>query len=376
MMWFVLGRDMHTLCVLSTDTIDGLSIDDSGENDGQSISITSGCAIGNYDFTISARHKDSRYIQEGNFISFVDKYGKYRLYTIMTVEGGDTWNVHCEDIGIDLINEMANKWDYTGNPKSIADTIQPMLNDSGWSIGINEISDRKRATKFDSDTDSILTRLGNVMTEFDAECDFEIKMKGSRVTKQIINIYKRIGSDNNPTTFIDNINLISLSRSGSIEELYTCIFPKGNQTSDGKTVNISNIEYDDGRYFTKKGDYRIYDREANKKWSRYKAYYMNVDESSTKGYINCHWSYGTDNAQELFNRALSELKKHNDISVSYTVELLDVNSDLGDTVRIADNSGQNGVYFSARIVEVRNHYSVNGSDTGVIDNQTTIKSKI
>ena len=66
----------------------------------------------------------------------------------------------------------------------------------------------------------------------------------------------------------------------------------------------------------------------------------------------------------------------NDISVSYTVELLDVNSDLGDTVQIADHSGQNGVYFSARIVEVRNHYSVNGSDTGVIDNQTTIKSKI
>ena len=113
MQWFIIGRDMHVLCTPSTDLPETLPIDDSGDSLGQEIAITNDCAVGTYDFTTDPRHPDSVYITEGNYIAFRDKYGKDRLYTIMTIEGDDEWTVHCEDIGLDLINEYAEPWDYS-----------------------------------------------------------------------------------------------------------------------------------------------------------------------------------------------------------------------------------------------------------------------
>ena len=113
MQWFIIGRDMHVLCTPSTDLPQTLPIDDSGDSLGQEISITNNSAVGTYDFTTDPRHPDSVYITEGNYIAFRDKYGKDRLYTIMSIEGDEEWTVHCEDIGLDLINEYAVPWDYT-----------------------------------------------------------------------------------------------------------------------------------------------------------------------------------------------------------------------------------------------------------------------
>ena len=89
--------------------------------------------------------RSSVYITEGNYIAFRDKYGKDRLYTIMSIEGDEEWTVHCEDIGLDLINEYAVPWDYTA--RSIEDTLSVVLHDSGWEIGINEVSSYKRSDR-------------------------------------------------------------------------------------------------------------------------------------------------------------------------------------------------------------------------------------
>lgn len=51
MEWFVIGRDMHVLCNPSTDSPGSLPIDDSGSNQGQTITLTNNVAIGTYDFT-------------------------------------------------------------------------------------------------------------------------------------------------------------------------------------------------------------------------------------------------------------------------------------------------------------------------------------
>lgn len=371
MQWFIIGRDMHVLCTPSTDLPETLPIDDSGDSLGQEIAITNDCAVGTYDFTTDPRHPDSVYITEGNYIAFRDKYGKDRLYTIMTIEGDDEWTVHCEDIGLDLINEYAEPWDYTA--RTIAETLKVVLNDSGWEIGINEVSSYKRATKFEGTTDSQLTRIGDVCNQFDAECEFVIEMKGAKVTKQLVNIYKTLGEDKTQQRFIDNINLIALSRSGSIEDLITCLRCYGKEDENGNKLTIANITYDDGRYYSPKGDIRIYDREAHQKWSRYRAFdYQGQGEF--EGYINGTFEYDTDNAQELLNRGLTELKSRNDVKVSYEASLYDLQADIGDTVQIADNRFREKVYLSARIQSVRNHYTVKGQDTGVLANYKILTS--
>ena len=364
MIWYIIGRDMHVLCTASTDLLKSLPIDDS--SGGQTIAITNDCAIGTYDFSVDPRHPDAAYITEGNYIAFRDKYGKDRLYTIMAIEGDESWDVHCEDIGIDLINEAAVPWDYTGNPKTIADTLAPVLLDSGWEIGVNEVAGYQRATKYDGTTDSQLTRIGDVCNAFDAECEFAIEMKGGKVTKQEINIYKTLGEDKTQQRFVDGINLISLSKSGSIEDLITCIRCYGKEV-DGVRTDIASVEYDDGDFYTPKGDVRIYSREARKKWSRFRAWNYE-GQGEFDGYINGTFEYDTDNAQELFNRGLTELKSRCDKKVSYEANLYDLRADIGDTIQIADNRFAEKVYLSARIQSVTNHYSVKGQDTGVLAN--------
>lgn len=365
MIWYIIGRDMHVLCTASTDLLKSLPIDDSSSG-GQTIAITNDCAIGTYDFSVDPRHPDAAYITEGNYIAFRDKYGKDRLYTIMAVEGDESWDVHCEDIGIDLINETAVPWDYTGNPKTIADTLAPVLLDSGWEIGVNEVAGYQRATKYEGTTDSQLTRIGDVCNAFDAECEFAIEMKGAKVTKQVINIYKTLGQDMTQQRFVDGINLISLSKSGSIEDLITCVRCYGKEV-DGVRTDISTIEYDDGDFYSPKGDVRIYSREARKKWSRFRAWNYE-GQGEFDGYINGTFEYDTDSPQELFNRGLTELKSRCEKKVSYEANLYDLRADIGDTIQIADNRFAEKVYLSARIQSVTNHYSVKGQDTGVLAN--------
>lgn len=356
---------MHVLCNPSLDAPGSLPIDDSGNN-GQEISIVNNVAIGTYDFSTVASHKDSEFITEGNYVAFKDKYDKTRLYTIMTISGEDIWNVHCEDIGLDLINESATTWDYTNSPKTVEETLTPVLSDTGWVIGVNEIKEKKVATKYTSNTETWLTRIGQIMLDFDAECDFEIQMKGNAVTKQVINIYETIGEDKTAQRFVDNVNLISLSREGSIEDLCTCLKCYGNE-QDGERVTIADIEYDDGRYYSPSGHVRIYDREAHKKWSRFRAYNYN-GQGEFDGYINGVFEYNTTDPQVLFDKGLEELKKRSEKTVSYEVELYKLQADIGDSVQIADNIYAEKLYLSARVQSVKNHYSSNEEDTGVLEN--------
>ena len=371
MEWFIISRDMHVLCNPSTDAEYSLPIDDSGVNYGQRITLANNVAIGTYDFKTFPDHEDSKYITEGNYIAFKDKYGKDRLYTIMSIEGDEKWDVHCEDIGLDLINEVAGAWNVSAEP--VETTMNRCLHDTGWSIGVNEIADRKRATKYESRTDSHLARIGMIMNAFDAECEFVIEMNGAKVTKQVVNIYKSLGEDKVQQVFIDDIDLIALSRSGSIEDLCTCMICYGKE-ENGVRTTIESIEYDDGRYYSPKGHIRIYDREAHQKWSRYRAYDY-TGQGEFDGYVNGAFEYETDSPQEMFNRGLSELKQRNDKKVSYEAELYDLQADIGDTIRIADNRYQEKLYLSARVQEVQNHYTVNGEDTGKLANYLLMESK-
>lgn len=372
MEWFIIGRDMNVLANPSTDAEGSLPIDDS--SGGQEISISNNVATGIYDFDTISNHKDSEHVKVGNYIAFIDKYGKHRLYTIMTVEGSSELSVHCEDIGLDLINEDADEWDLTGSPESVAATMERVLGDTGWTIGINEIADRKRATKYTSLTDSQLARIGMIMNTFGAECDFEIVMEGSKVVKQVVNIYQSLGQDLTNQRFVDEQNLVSLSRNESIEDLCTCMrcFGKENEETHQR-LTIADVVYDDGRYYSPKGHTKIYDREAHDKWSRFRAYKYE-GQTEFLGYINGTFEYDTDNAQELFNRGLSELKSKNEKKVAYEAELYNLQADIGDMIQIADHSFTEPTYISARIQSVKNHYTVKGEDTGVLANYKLLVS--
>ncbi|MHB9289698.1 phage tail spike protein [Latilactobacillus curvatus] len=348
--------------------------------------MSNNTVVSTYDFSVQQKHPDARYLQMGNYIVFVDKYHKTKMYTLMSHDGDDltqTW--HAEDIGLDLLNEAADKWDYTGESHGIDWYFNNLvLKDTGWSIGINEISNLTRGLKFDGQSDTQLKRLGDIANQFDgAEIDFEVALDGSRVTKQVVNIYKKVGNPMTQQRFIDAVNLKSLQSSGSIEDLCTAMIGYGSQPDikDGENaedvppIDFADLSYDDGQFFSPKGDKAVYDRLNHLVWSRYSGF-DTTNQNETKGYITGIYNYETKDPNELLNRTITQLKKRNAPSETYEANLLDINADIGDEVQIAHNQYNPPIYLSARVESVTNCYTANGRDTGVLGDYRKLESDI
>ncbi|WP_459127648.1 phage tail spike protein [Latilactobacillus curvatus] len=382
MQWFILSRDLHVLCVPSSDSKDSLPI----FNDKQTIVLQNNTVVSTYDFSVQQKHPDATNLKYGNYVVFRDKYDKARMYTLISHDGDDltqTW--HAEDIGLDLLNETADKWDYTGESHGIDWYFNNLvLKDTGWSIGINEISNLTRGLKFDGQSDTQLKRLGDIANQFDgAEIDFEVDLDGSRVTKQVINIYRKVGNSMTQQRFIDAVNLKSLQSSGSIEDLCTAMIGYGSQpdikdsenAEDVPPIDFADLSYDDGQFFSPKGDKAVYDRLNHLVWSRYSGF-DTTNQNETKGYITGIYNYETKDPNELLNRTITQLKKRNAPSETYEANLLDINADIGDEVQIAHNNYNPPIYLSARVESVTNCYTASGQDTGILGDYQKLESQI
>ena len=382
MEWFILSRDLHVLCVPSSEAQDSLPIFD----DKQTIVLQNNTVVSTYDFSVQQKHPDATNLKWGNYVAFRDKYGKTRMYTLISHDGDDlvqTW--HAEDIGLDLLNETADKWDYTGESHGIDWYFNNLvLKDTGWSIGINEIGNLTRGIKFDGQSDTQLKRLGDIANQFDgAEIDFEVELDGSRITKQVINIYRKVGNSMTQQRFIDAVNLKSLQSSGSIEDLCTAMIGYGSQPDikDGENaedvppIDFADLSYDDGQFFSPKGDKAVYDRLNHLVWSRYSGF-DTTNQNETKGYITGIYNYETKDPNELLNRTITQLKKRNAPSETYEANLLDINADIGDEVQIAHNNYNPPIYLSARVESVTNCYTASGQDTGILGDYQKLESQI
>ena len=374
MIFYILNREMDVVASMSNDSQEMLWIDDT--SGGQTISLVNGCAIGSFDFKTDPYLPDSVYVKAGNFIAFNDKYNRTRLYTIMTVEGDDELDVHCEDIGLDLINEMANAWNFETD-QTLDFYLNQVFGNSSWKVvyEASGLSTQTRHLKFDNNTDTKLSRLESIMSGFGFEGDFQITMEYMSVKSMEFHVYKTLGNKTEydiSKIYIDSINLISLNRSESIDDLYTAVLPTGG-TVEGKPIDISSIEYDDGQFWTTKGDNKLYDRLAAQKWSRF-AGTSAQDKTKDPAYIYGHYSSNTTAVGTLFNEALANLKEHHDVKLSYEAKLLDLDSDLGDWINIVDHAKQQDVYLKARIQEVTNHYTISGEDEGKLANYKLLSS--
>ena len=368
MIFYILNREMDVVASMSNDSREMLWIDDT--SGGQTISLINGCAIGSFDFKTDPYLPDSVYVKAGNFIAFNDKYNRTRLYTIMTVEGDDELDVHCEDIGLDLINEMANAWNFETD-QTLDFYLNQVFGNSSWKVvyEASGLSTQTRHLKFDNNTDTKLSRLESIMSGFGFEGDFQITMEYMSVKTMEFHVYKTLGNKTEydiSKIYIDSINLISLNRNESIDDLYTAVLPTGGQVA-GKALDISSVEYDDGQFWTTKGDNKLYDRLAAQKWSRF-AGTSAQDKTKDPAYIYGHYSSSTTAVGTLFDEALTNLKEHHDVKLAYEAKLLDLDSDLGDWIEIVDHAKQQDVYLKARIQEVTNHYTVSGEDEGKLAN--------
>ncbi|MEN3087576.1 phage tail spike protein, partial [Lacticaseibacillus paracasei] len=379
MQWFILSRDQHVLCAPSTDARNSLPIYDDTED----IVLSNNTAITSYEFTVDNTHSDAQKLSVGGYIAYTNKYHQVKLCTLIDHDGDDftqTW--HAEDIGMDLINEQADKVTYT-EPHGFAYYANELLADTGWTLGINEISTLSRTLSFDGQEDTKLKRIGDIANEFDgAELEFVVKMDGSTITEQVVNVWKKIGNGKTQQRFVDAVNLSTLKTSGTIDSLHTAMAgygstPTSTTDTDQKQdpITFADIAYDDGQFFSPRGDKVVYDRVAGKTWARLGAFDPQ-NRSATKGYLVGNYSYDTSNPNELLNRTISQLKSVNTPKESYEADVVDIKADIGDYVQIAHHNYHPPVYLSARVLEVKNHYTVPNSDTAVFGNYSLLESDL
>lgn len=280
--------------------------------------------------------------------------GKDEVYTIIdTVEDSKNQDieVYAEDAGLDLLNEIAEPFT-SAEAKPISWYIEKWTKDSGFEIGINEISDRSRKLSWDGEA-TVTERLASLSKQFDAEVSYSFDIKGLTVAHKYINIYKRRGKDVKEELRLNrDIDRIVVKK--SISNLATALIVKGG-TPEGQNepITLKGYVYDDGDFYVD-ADGRLCSRTALAKWGRISEITSEdgLKKTQTFKHITKTYSYDTVVQKTLCNHAIGKLKKIRDIEENYEIDInkLPENIAIGDRINIIDEAGK--LYLSARLLKL------------------------
>lgn len=280
--------------------------------------------------------------------------GKDEVYTIIdTVEDSKNQDieVYAEDAGLDLLNEIAGPFE-SAEAKPISWYIEKWTKDSGFEIGINEISDRSRKLSWDGEA-TVTERLASLSKQFDAEVSYSFDIKGLTVAHKYINIHKRRGKDVKEELRLNrDIDRIVVKK--SISNLATALIVKGG-TPEGQNepITLKGYVYDDGDFYVD-ADGRLCSRAALAKWGRISEIVSEdgLKKTQTFKHITKTYSYDTVVQKTLCNHAIGKLKKIRDIEENYEIDInkLPENISIGDRINIIDEEGK--LYLSARLLKL------------------------
>lgn len=343
MILYFADRHMNVLGQASTELPKGLYISD----DLKTEEVEAGVATLEFtlNYTASTRNDAKQYGSVGNYI--LRKNGdEQEFYTIITSEENifkQEVEIYAEDAGMDLLNETVGEYKADkAYPASYY--VEKFSDDSGFEIGINEVSNYNRKLSWEGET-TASERILSVATQFDAEVSYTFEIDRLKIKHKYINLHKKRGVDQGRELRI-NREVKNIIVKSSVEDLAMALSVTGGYPEDSETpINLKGYKYDDGDIYLSGST--IYSRSAVAKWSRYLS-----EKGNGTGHIVQTYTYDTLSQSELCNRAVSKLKKIYDAAVSYEVELayLPDGIKIGDTVNIVDDTGE--LYLSARIMKL------------------------
>lgn len=343
MILYFADRHMNILGQASTELPKGLHVSD----DLKTEEVEAGVAT--LEFTLSytddTRKDAKQYSAVGNYI--LRKNGdEQEFYTIITSEENlfkQEVEIYAEDAGMDLLNETVGEYKADkAYPASYY--VEKFSDDSGFEVGINEVSNYNRKLSWEGET-TASERMLSVATQFDAEVSYSFEIDRLEIKHKYINLHKKRGVDQGRELRI-NREVKNIIVKSSVEDLATALSVTGGYPEESETpINLKGYKYDDGDIYLSGST--IYSRSAVAKWSRYLS-----EKGNGTGHIVQTYTYDTLSQSELCNRAVSKLKKIYDAAVSYEVEMayLPDGIKIGDTVNIVDDAGE--LYLSARIMKL------------------------
>lgn len=357
MILYFADRKMNILGQASTSLPEGVII----SNDRKTEEVDEGVAILEFDLEYDPewRKKAETWTEAGNYI--LRKDGDDReFYTIISREkdpvNGSVNDIYAEDAGLDLLNEVVGAYK-ADKAYSAEFYIKKFSYDSGFEVGVNEVSNLTRKLSWDGEA-TATERLLSIATQFDnAEISFSFDVDRMSVVHKYINIFKRRGVNSGVQLQIGR-EIKKIRIKDTIEDLATAYVCTGG-IPDGKDdpITLAGYKYDDGDFYVE--GTHLNSRKALQKWSRYQ---IKTETGDNVGHIVKTFSYDTTSQSELCNRAVSSLKKICDVNTTYEVELsyLPQGTKIGDTVYIIDHTGE--LYLSSRLLKI---------ETSVCDNTKT-----
>lgn len=326
--------------------------------------------------TATARHPDSQYLVEGNKLAFKYRDRDYYM-NIMHVER-DEYEVTVEaySLSFELLNEQRGSYS-AAEAMSFTEYMSVFDPEHTVTLGINEVTDKSITHSWEGE-DTILARIFSLATVFSAEVEFLPELNDNYSLKRIVmNVYKEhsdtaqgVGQRRSDLTLRYGKDISGITKISDITELYTAITPVGR---DGLTVaSLDKTEYDaDGNveYRSPLNSTHIYAVQARDRFP------SNLMANENERYIGVNWEYDTENVNTLYGQALAQLKKNCVPKISYEVNgYFDTN--IGDTVTIADESFNPVLYLEARVTEQHRSFTDPTQNKTTFDNFKELQSEI
>lgn len=344
MILYFADRSMTIIGQASTKLPKGLLVSDDEKKE----DVNSGVKTFEADIEYNNRKKAELMTAPGNYL-LRSSGDEAEFYTIIDSEldsEAEMVSIYAEDAGLDLINSIVGPYS-APRAMTIAEYTAIYNVDTGFEIGVNEVSNYTRQLEFEGEVTGT-ERLRSLATAFDAEISFSFKIDRLHVLHKYINFWKKRGKDTGATLRVGkHISKLRITR--SVANLATGLYVTGG-TPEGSNdpITLQGYSYDDGDIYVSGN--RLLCRSAIAKWSRY----LSPDEQGTgQGHIIKRWSYDTTSQSELCARAVTQLQKAKDPEVNYEAEVIELPKgvQVGDTVRIADTEGS--LFLEARILEMK-----------------------
>lgn len=337
--------------------------------------LTLDAGSSSYEFKISKSDEASRYMDSGNYVVLQDDDGKTWLFTILDYEETQyTKTVYAEDAGIELLNKACDVWKSSG-PHSFEYYFNLVTSGTPWKLGVNQLAGLERTLKYEG-RDTGLGRLLSILKGFDnAECTFDVSVKMNAPCDFKINVYKQVGSDRSDVQMVYSHELNDIVKKESRAEFVTALCgvggtvtpPEGQETTEQKNIDFSDLEYSKDGLVTTKGDKFLRAVDANKRF--------NPGQTT---YIEAFYEYDTQSPSELLNRTITRLKTYSEPQYTYTadVKVIDSTLKIGDTVTIIDHDYNPALYLSARVAKLEKSYTDPSQNTIEFCNYQLLSSRL
>ncbi|ORO50376.1 hypothetical protein B7724_00380 [Streptococcus oralis subsp. tigurinus] len=337
----------------------------------------------------TALSKAYQYLNERAWVSF-RYHGRTYLFNVMTVEENEqTIKCYCENLNLELINEHANPYK-AERAMSFIEYCQEMglLGFSNLSVGINEISDRRRTLEWEGQ-DTNLARLLSLAHKFDAEIEFETHLNADSSIKSFrVNVYQEndenhqgVGRVRNDIQLTYGKNLTSITRKVDKTGVFNAIRPTGKRrvkNEKGEEVEeVVTLQGLEPWSVMRDGILEFYQRNESLYAPISMQMYPSVFSPNTfdDQWIRKDFSYETDNPKELRRLAYNELKKHCYPAITYEVDGY-IDADVGDTVKVYDDEFKPLLIIQARVSDQKISFTNPTSNKTIFANFKALENKL